>query len=720
MDLHDYPLAAGMSTHKMAVGGAGDNALSIRAFSLLARPAALRYSGRASMSAVPPSLCLRTALLILFGAACAAQAQAPAAPIPADPAPMGATVLGEGAARHVVFRTWAPNAAKVAVSGDFNGWKEEPMQKEASRAGIWVLDSRRARPGDAYRFVVGDLLRRAPRGRAADTVENKSYVVDPRAFAWGPADGWKMPPKEDLVMYEMHLGTFAGGIPGNGSLFERAAKRLPYLKALGINCIQLMPANEFHGERSWGYNPSDLFATESSYGGADAFKNFIKTCHTNGIAVVLDVVHNHYGPENIAGWQFDQPGIVTDGGIYFYRDEEHSYTEWGPRPDYGKPEVRAFIVDAIKTFLLEYRLDGFRWDSVHNIRYYLNGERSNPDGDRVLAEANDWMRKNRPEALRIAEDHSFDGGGVGIDAQWKSAFQATLSALVRGNDAQRNMEMFAAELARLDGLHWVNFAECHDSAGDLNQHHRLPAYIEPATPDSPRARALALLAQGIVMTVPGYPMMLQGFEMHEVDDFSDNKLLPWARAQSTHAGIVRANADLIHLRRNTKGYTPGLKGTGLEVLHCDDNAKVIAYARLQAGAPRDRATVVVANFAGAPLKQYGVRFPASGAWYCHYNSGLAAYAKEFDNIGPKSGIGYALPAGQTTLPLDMSRHSLLIFSKTPPPNVISLTKAAPAKEIAPAAKPEAATPASQLADYVEEALDPFPYVPVPLPAEWKP
>ena len=674
------------------------------------------------MSAASSRVPLLAALLALtgLGTALPLRAQVPKAAMAEEAAPMGATVQGQGAARHVVFRTWAPNASKVAVSGDFNGWKEDPMQKEASRPGHWVLDSRSARPGDAYRFAIDGLQRRDPRARAVNTAENKSYVLDPRTYAWGPADGWKMPAKEDLVMYEMHLGTFASGIPGNGTPFEQATKRLPYLKALGINCIQLMPANEFPGERSWGYNPGDLFAVESSYGGADAFRNFIRTCHTNGIAVLLDVVHNHYGPTDIAVWQFDQRLPETDGGIYFYGDEDHRFTEWGPRPDFGKPEVRAFIVDAVKTFLTEYRLDGFRWDSVHNIRYYLNGERSNPDGDRVLAEANEWMRKNRPDALRIAEDHAFDGGGVGFDAQWNSAFQATLSALVRGSDAQRNLDMFAAELERLDGMSWVNFAECHDSAGDLNQHHRLPAYIDPATPDSLRARALALLAGSIAMTVPGYPMLLQGFEMHDVDDFSDNTPVPWARAQSTHAGMVRANADLIHLRRNLKGYTPGLKGPELDMLHCDNNAKVIAYGRQQSGAPRDRATVVVANFSGAPLKQYGVRFPASGAWYCHYNSGSAAYAKDFDNVGPKPGIGFVLPPGQSTLPLDLSRYSMLVFSKTAPPNVTSLTKAAPAKEIPATASADESAAVRKIEDYVEEVLEPFPYLPVPLPAEWEP
>lgn len=670
-------------------------------------------NARASSPIRPPSLPGRFgAGLVLAGLLAIGPAAASAQ---TDAAPLGATVQGQGAARTVTFRVWAPNAAKVAVRGDFNGWNAEPLQKELNRPGHWMLASRRARPGDGYQFDIDGLPRRDPRARAVNLEKTNSFIVDPRDFAWGAAEGWKMPPKEDLVMYEMHLGTFVADIPGSTSPFDRAARRLPYLKKLGINCIQLMPVNEFPGERSWGYNPSDLFAVESSYGGAEAFRNFIKVCHTNGIAVLLDIVHNHYGPDNIAVWQFDQ---ASGGGPYFYADEERAQTEWGPRPDFSKPEVRAFIADSVKMFLTEYRVDGFRWDSVHNIRYYLNGQRSNADGDRLLSEVNDWMRKNRPDALRIAEDHAFDGGGVGFDAQWNSAFQASLSSFLRFSDSVRELPVFAAELERLNGFNWVNFAECHDSAGDLNRHHRLPAYIDPANPDSLRARALSLLAGGIVMTVPGHPMFLQGFEMHDTADFSDHTPVPWARAQSTHSGIVRAHADLIKLRRDLKGVTPGLKGEELKVIHSDNEAKVLAYSRQQRNAPRDRATVVVINFTGKPLKQYGVRFPASGAWFCHFNSGLATYAKDFDNIGPKPDEGFDLPSGQTTLPLDLSRHSMLIFSKTRPPNA-TLAKAAYAPEIKGAAEP-AATASRKIEDYVEEVLEPFPYRFVPLPEERRP
>ncbi len=634
--------------------------------------------------------------------------------------PMGAEVQGQGPGQFVTFRVWAPNAGSVAVSGKFNGWKEEALRPEPSRPGHWTLDSRRARPGDPYRFVVDGLERRDPRARAVNQEENTGMILDPREFPWGPAQSWKMPPRESLVMYEMHLGTFAGGVPGSGSLFQRAARRLPYLKALGINCIQLMPVNEFPGDRSWGYNPSDLFAIESSYGGADAFRAFVRTCHTNGIAVLLDIVHNHYGPDRIAAWQFDQRLPAGDGGIYFYRDAERATTPWGPRPDFSRPEVRTFILDSVRMFLEEYRLDGFRWDSVHNIRYVQEGARSNADGDRLLSDANAWMAKHHPDALRIAEDHAFDGGGVGFEAQWHSAFQTTLSTLVRVPDDQRNLALLAEELERMEGFQWVVFAECHDSAGDLNQHQRLPAHIDPADPDSAKARALALVAGGIALTVPGYPMMLQGFEMHDTEPFSDRSPISWARAQGTHKGIVRAHADLIHLRRNLKGYTPGLQGEELRVVHGDNDAKVLAYLRRQRNAPRDKATVVVVNLSGTPRKGYGVRFPSSGSWFCHFNSGSSAYAKDFDNLGPMPGQGFTLPPGQNTLPLDLSRYSIQVFSQTRPPNA-TLARA-PAAQEAPewtSTAPEP-VPVREIEKYVEEILEPFPYVVVPLPAEWKP
>ena len=182
------------------------------------------------MSAAATSFRILAAALALAAAAAPRAAPAQGLPPAAAEAPMGATVLGQGAARYVTFRVWAPNASKVGVCGDFNSWKPDALQRDPNRPGHWMLESRRAKPGDAYQFDIDGLRRRDPRGRAVSTGENKSYIVDPRETQWGPVDTWKMPPKEDLVMYEMHLGTFAYDIPGNSTLFERALKRLPYLR----------------------------------------------------------------------------------------------------------------------------------------------------------------------------------------------------------------------------------------------------------------------------------------------------------------------------------------------------------------------------------------------------------------------------------------------------------------------------------------------------------
>ena len=356
-------------------------------------------------------------------------------------------------ARTLRFRVWAPDAQQVSVQGDFNHWHPDEMEPDPRFPGIWTLDSRRAHPGHAYQFVIdGDIIRRDPQARAVRAHDNVAIVVDPREFRWPSSEAaWRTPDAKDLVVYEMHLGTFASGLPGDDSPFRRAIKALPYLSGLGVNCIQLMPVNEFTGDRSWGYNPGDIFVIESAYGTPDDFRSFVAACHAAGIAVLLDVVHNHYGPQELAVWRFDLPDGDGDAGRYFYSDPDMAATEWGPRPDFSNPEVRRFITSSIRMFVEEYHIDGFRWDSVYNIRYVPgNGTAPNPDGDIALREANDWLAEHRPRAIRIAEDHAFDGNGVGFQAQWHSAFQALLSSFLSSPTPQMDVAAFALALKELD------------------------------------------------------------------------------------------------------------------------------------------------------------------------------------------------------------------------------------------------------------------------------
>ena len=155
---------------------------------------------------------------------------------------------------------------------------------------------------------------------------------------------------------------------GHPGTFDSAIEKFPYLKELGINAIEVMPIMEFSGDFSWGYNPSHPFAVESIYGGPDAFKRFVKAAHEHGIAVIVDVVYNHFGPADLDLWRFDGWSENDKGGIYFYNDRR-SQTPWGEtRPDYGRGEVRQYLRDNALMWLEEYHVDGLRWDMIIYIK----------------------------------------------------------------------------------------------------------------------------------------------------------------------------------------------------------------------------------------------------------------------------------------------------------------------------------------------------------------
>lgn len=707
-----------------------------------------RPSCRPSAPGSPQSLRTRSAgalaFLLLVAVAVAPATRAATA----DPPEIGPVIKGVGAGRTTTFRVWAPDAHAVAIQGDFTGWKKAPMQRDPANGQYWVATSARARDGDGYQFVIDDhLVQRDPAARRVNAHENKGYVVDPTRFDWAKAMAaatparpglnaaparpvvWKTPDLRDMVMYELHLGTFVADIPGGKAPFLRAIRVLPYLRALGVNAIQLMPVNEFPGDRSWGYNPGDLFAIESSYGTPDEFRTFVAACHAQGIAVLLDIVHNHYGPDQLALWSF---GWNDGPGPYFYADPTLANTEWGPRPDFSKPGVREFIHASVRMFLEEYRLDGFRWDSVHNIRYTPeNAGEANSDGDTLLRTVNAWMQERFPAAIRVAEDHAFDNGGVGFHAQWNSAFQADLSGFLATVDDQKDVTSFAALLSRLQSS-WIQFSECHDSAGDLNGHHRIAYHIDHVNPESLRARALSLMANAIVMTVPGTPMYLQGLEAHDTRDFSDQNPFPWGAARGPRKGLVQASADLARLRRNLDGHTPGLRGEEIAILQADPGAKVIAYSRRDSSGTgaAGASTLVIHNCGPAHLTNYAVRLPAPVAgkapaiWYCHFTSANPGYDAEFKAIGPRVGDGFHLSsATQNALALDLGPWSTVILSPAAParPNV-KVAARCTLPEI-PAAGPgpvaPGALPPGQFAPgvdtYVEQIIDPFPYFFLPLP-----
>ncbi|MCC6512263.1 MAG: 1,4-alpha-glucan branching protein, partial [Pirellulaceae bacterium] len=493
----------------------------------------------------------------------------------------------------VTFRVWAPHADAVYVTGSFNKWSPDANAMSKEENGIWFADIPAAAIGHEYRYriVSGDkeFMRIDPYARQVTSSVGNAVVHDPH-FDWD-GDNFQLPPCNELVIYEMHLGTFHDTQDNKTNSFEETLQKLDYLKQLGVNVIEAMPLAEFGGYTSWGYNPSCVFALEMNYGGPDGFKKFVKAVHQAGIGVVLDVVYNHFGPTDLDLWQFDGWSENGQGGIYFYNDWRCE-TPWGAtRPDYGRGEVRQFIHDNAMMWLDEYHVDGLRMDMT----LFMHSVRGNGDPGCNLPDAwslNQWINREvhekYPGRITIAEDmrtddritKPVDQGGAGFNAQWGVQFvHSVRAAVIAASDDLRSLDSVRQALeGRYNGdpFQRVVYSESHDEVA--NGKARVSTEIDPRNPESWFAQKRSTLAAALVFTAPGIPMLFQGQEFLEDGWFQDSVPLDWHKSEE-FSGLVRMYRDLIHLRLNRSGMTRGLCGAGLNTFHQNQADNVIAYHR---------------------------------------------------------------------------------------------------------------------------------------------
>ena len=556
---------------------------------------------------------------------------------PSDHGGMGAVPYGEG----VAFRVWAPFAPRVTVAGEFNGWSAAADTLTSEGNGYWSTDVAGAQPGQQYKFVVhrdeGQLWRNDPYAREVTHSAGNS-VVYRNDFDWGTTD-FRMPPWDELVVYELHVGTFndaPGGEPGG---FVSVGRRLDYLRDLGVTALELLPSAEFATDFSWGYNPAHIFAIERAYGGPTGLKQLIRAAHERGLAVFADVAYNHLGPSDLDLWQFDGWSQHGKGGIYFYNDHR-SQTPWGDtRPDYGRREVVAFLRDNVRMWLEEYRLDGLRWDATGYIRNVYGGNdltNDIPDGWRYMQTGTSDTAARQPWKLHIAEDmQDVDAitrppheGGAGFASQWDAGFVHPVRAVMASSmDGARNMADLRSAVLRGAGSPWrrVVYTESHDEVA--NGKARLPAAIAPNSPGDWFARKRSTLGAVLVFTSPGIPMIFQGQEFLEDQWFHDQHPIKWENAD-TYAGILSLYRDLIQLRRNWHDTTRGLRGPSVNVHHVNDDDNVLAYHRWDRGGPRDD-VVVVLNVANRSYQGYRIGLPRPGLWRVRFNSDYAGYGDDF-------------------------------------------------------------------------------------------
>jgi 1,4-alpha-glucan branching enzyme len=453
-----------------------------------------------------------------------------------------------------------------------------------------------------------------------------------------------MPPWNELVIYEMHIGTFndtASNAPGT---FDDIIPKFPYLRDLGINAIEIMPVAEFAMDFSWGYNPAQPFSVEAALGGPQGLYRFVKAAHAQGIAVLIDVVYNHFGPGDLDLWRFDGWSDADHGGgIYFY-DNDRAQTPWGAtRPDYGRPEVRQYIRDNALFWLNKYRLDGLRFDSVINIRnrYGRNNDAAGdlPDGWGLLQWINDEIRAQQPWKITIAEDlqnndwitRETSRGGAGFGSQWDAGFVHPIrDTIIAASDNDRDLSAVAAALrygGNDDTARRIVYTESHDEVA--NGHARVPEEIWPGNAGSWFSRKRSTLGAALVFCAPGIPMIFQGQEFLEDKYFQDTVPLDWTKL-TTHAGIHLLYRDLIRLRRNWFNQTRGLSGHHVNVHHVNNADKVLALHRWDGGGPGDD-VVVVANFGNRAYSSYTLGFPRPGLWRVRFNSDWQGYGADFGN-----------------------------------------------------------------------------------------
>lgn len=588
---------------------------------------------------------------------------------------MGANPHAAGTA----FRVWAPNAEAVSVVGAFNDWKPDAHPMTREDGGYWFAEVPGATVGHEYRYHLktpwGTFSRIDPYARQVTNSVGNGVIHDPN-FDWGE-EHLPTPPWNEWVIYELHVGTFNDTRPDvdTPGTFAEVVRRFDHLKALGVNCLQVMPIAEFAGDRSWGYNPALPFAVETAYGGPTEFKKFVREAHRNGFAVILDVVYNHFGPSDLDLWRFDGWSENDGGGIYFYQDWRKA-TPWGDtRPDYGRPEVRQYIRDNALMWVEEYHVDGLRMDMTLYIRSVrADGEPNLPDGWSLMQWVNGEIREKHPNTLTIAEDLQHLGaitkpvgeGGAGYGAQWDDQFVHPIrEAVIVANDEYRSMDKVAQAVAfkyNCDAFQRIIYSESHDEVA--NGRARIPHEIDPTDQDNYFAQKRSTLAAALVFTAPGIPMLFMGQEFLEGGWFRDTVPVDW-HLRDEFRGIVRLYRDLIRLRLNKGGLTRGLCGQHVHVSHVNDDMNMIAFHRWDVGGDGDD-VMVVANFHRDPRPSYDIGFPAAGKWTLRLNSDWHGYSDRFGNH--PSGDVDAAPSGYDGLPargtISIGPYSVLIYSRT--------------------------------------------------------
>ena len=571
---------------------------------------------------------------------------------------LGANVVTGG----VLFRVWAPHASAANVVGDF---PEQTIAMTPEAGGVFSATIASAHASTHYRFDIDGLARLDPYCRQVLADASACVVVDPSAYAW-KSSTLSRAPRNATVVYEAHVGSFT-----QDGTFAAMRASMTSLQQLGVNVLELMPVQSYGGKTNgWGYNPQLYFAPKAGLGSADDLRGLVDDAHASGVGVWIDTVVNHMDGWSQAPLQcFDGNCPSGSHGIYFFPPGAYATTPWGPRPNYVEPRVKEMLLASVTSWLDEFRGDGFRWDSVSNIRA-LDGNGTTPGGRDLLVAANALAHQSG--ALSTAEDlkgyaaitQAPDAGGFGFDAQWDGFGYAITSVLQQTSDDARDLGAVQNALTSSyagDPFARLLFIEDHDTVG--NGGARIASKIDPATPTSIYARRRSMIGGVLLLSAPGVPMIFMGEESLATGTFTNPPATLATTIPAVYGDKMRAfYTDMIALRRNLGGKSGGLLDTDVTILQRNDANKVIAYERHGASGED---VVVVVNLRNKAYTRYDVGVPSGGTWRIRLDTDWTKYGDDFGGgaTADVQTITQAKDNQPYTLPVKLAAYGAVVFSR---------------------------------------------------------
>ncbi|HEY7994353.1 MAG TPA: 1,4-alpha-glucan branching protein GlgB [Candidatus Eremiobacteraceae bacterium] len=550
----------------------------------------------------------------------------------------------------VAFTTWAPNAERASVVGDFNGWdgRRHPMRSRGS-SGVWELFVPGVAAGAVYKFEFRNrqtgavLVKSDPFARAYEhRPGTASVVVAPSTHRW--TDGawtasrlhwdWLHKP---ISCYEVHLGSWRRH--GDGSYYgyrEAAGVLANYARDLHFTHVQLMPVSEHPLDESWGYQTTGYFAPTSRFGSPDDFRAFVDRMHAEGIGVIVDWVPAHFPRDDWALARYD-------GTPLFEHEDPRlgSHPDWGTLIfNYGRNEVRGFLLSSALCWLDEFHVDGLRVDAVASMLYLdysrkegewvpnRHGGRENLDAIEFLRELNVLVHERHPGALTIAEESTAWPmvsrptylGGLGFSLKWNMGWMNDTLRYMEDDPIHRRYHHDMLTFSQLYA-YTENFVLplSHDEV--VHGKHSL---LDKMPGDPWRKFANLRLLLTYQATHPGKKLLFMGGEFGQGEEWNATRELAWSLLDVPwHAGICAAVKDLNSLYSSLPAlHARDFEHSGFDWIDCNDaDASVLTFIRHGGG----QFVVVILNFTPVPRYAYHIGVPEAGRYLEIFNGDSALY-----------------------------------------------------------------------------------------------